>query len=160
MIKCVKWFKSLKCCLTKHRKHKKPRDIKVLDEEQNKVKEEIETIWNNFILKKWDIYGNYFLFKCLDHANFLPDMNFDGKSQTSTIKIDVFEERKLVFLKVINNFLKEVKEKLSRKILEYNEFFVLCQLGIPDFSRKRILNYDEFINIYIFKPSFKTFIFY
>ena len=138
MIKCVKWFKSLKCCLTKHRKHKKPRDIKVLDEEQNKVKEEIETIWNNFILKKWDIYGNYFLFKCLDHANFLPDMNFDGKSQTSTIKIDVFEERKLVFLKVINNFLKEVKEKLSRKILEYNEFFVLCQLGIPDFSRKRI----------------------
>ena len=141
MVKCVKWFKALKCCLTKHRKHKKPRDIKALDEEQNKIKEEIESIWNNFILKKWETYGNYFLFKCLDHANFLPDLNFDGKYQTSTIKIDIFEEKKIVFSKVINNFLREVKEKLSRKddkVLEYNEFFVLCQLGMPDFTRKRI----------------------
>ena len=137
MIKCIKWFKALKCCLIEHRKHKKSKDIKALDEEQNKVKEEIESIWNFYILKKWDTYGNYLLFKCLDHANLLSDLNFDGKNQ-STIKIDIFEDKKLVFLKVINNFLKEVKEKLSKKVLEYNEFFVLCQLGIPDFSRKKI----------------------
>ena len=137
MTKCIKWFKALKCCLIEHRKHKKSKDIKALDEEQNKVKEEIESIWNFYILKKWDTYGNYLLFKCLDHANLLSDLNFDGKNQ-STIKIDIFEDKKLGFLKVINNFLKEVKEKLSKKVLEYNEFFVLCQLGIPDYSRKKI----------------------
>ena len=138
MTKCVKWFKALKCCLIKYKKDK---DKKTIDEDQKKVKEEIESIWNSFILKKWETYGNYFLFKCLDHANFLADLNFDGKYQTSTIKIDIFDEKKLLFLKVINNFLKEVREKLSRKddrVLEYNEFFVLCQLGIPDFSRKKI----------------------
>lgn len=141
MIKCINWFKSLKCCLIRHRKHRKHKDTKIIEDEQNKVKEEIESIWNSFILKKWETYGSYFLFKCLDHENFLSDMNFDGKNQTSSIKIDIFDEKKLYFLKVINNFLKEVKEKLSRKedrVLEYNEFFVLCQLGIPDFSRKNI----------------------
>ena len=132
------WFKSLKNCLLFHRNYL--RDIKMKNEEK-KIKEELESIWENYILKKWETYGNYFLFKCLDHSNFLAEMYFDGKPQISTIKIDIYEEKKLPFVKVIHNFLKEVKEKLSKKddrILEYNDFLVLCHLGMPEYSRQKI----------------------
>ena len=98
-------------------------------------------IWKNYILGKWETYGSYFLFKCLDHTNYLPDLHFEGKLQNSTIKIDVFEEKKIPINKVINNFLKEVKDKLSKKderFLEYNEFLNLCQIGIPDNCRAKI----------------------
>ena len=117
----LKWYKSLKSLLF---------DVKLLNknsdknriEEENKIKEDHKFIWNN-ILGKWDIYGNYFLFKCLDHSNYLPDMYYEGKIQT---KIDIFEEKKTPLIKIINSFLKEMKDKISKKNLEYNEFFALC----------------------------------
>ena len=94
-------------------------------------------------MNKWNIYGNYFLFKTLDRPNYLKDVNFnpEGKKQNPTIKYDLFEDKKIPLLKSINNFLKEVKDKLGKKddkILEYNEFMVLCELGISDLTRRKI----------------------
>ena len=138
IISCLNWFKAIKNCIYHLRKKNKNYSFKT---EEKKIKDDIELIWKNYILKKWDIYGNYYLFKCLHQSNYINEMVFEGRPQTSTIKIDIFEEKKLSFVKVTNNFLKEAKDKLSRKddrILEYNEFLVLCQLGVPDFFREKL----------------------
>jgi len=84
-----------------------------------------------------------FLFKTLDRANYLKDINFnpEGKKQNPTIKYDILEDKKTPLIKSINSFLKEVKDKLGKKddkILEFNEFMVLCELGIADITRKKI----------------------
>ena len=129
----LKWYKSLKSLLFDVKKHNKNSDKNKIEEE-NKIKEDREFIWNN-ILGKWEIYGNYFLFKCLDHSNYLPDMYFEGKIQT---KIDIFEEKKTPLIKIINNFLKDMKDKVSRKTIEYNEFFALCQIGLSEYARQKI----------------------
>jgi len=138
----LKWYKSLKALFfenkIKNKNNNKNENNKI---ENNKIKEDITFIWKNYILEKWEIYGNYFLFKCLDHSNYLPDLYIDGKPQTSSIKIDCFEDKKIPLSKAINTFLKEVKDKLSKKddrILEYNEFFNLCQIGLPNNYRKKI----------------------
>jgi hypothetical protein len=62
-------------------------------------------------------------------------MYYEGKIQT---KIDIFEEKKTPLIKIINNFLKEMKDKISKKNLEYNEFFALCQIGLSEYARQKI----------------------
>ena len=93
-------------------------------------------------MPKWSLYGNYFLFKKLDRANYLKEINFnpEGKKQYPTIKYDILEDKKNPLIKSINYFLKEAKDKLKKKdnILEFNEFMVLCELGIADSAREKI----------------------
>ena len=133
----LKWFKALKSLLILILKNKEKKN-----ENEKKIKDDITLIWKNHILPKWSLYGNYFLFKTLDRANYLNDINFnpEGKKQYPTIKYDILEDKKNGLIKSINNFLKEVKDKLKRddKILEFNEFMVLCELGIPDYIRDKI----------------------
>ena len=134
----LKWFKAMKSLILFRNKSKEKKE-----DEKIKIKNDINIIWKNYILPKWNIYGNYFLFKTLDRANYLNDINFnpEGKKQNITIKYDIFEDKKTSLIKTINYFLKEVKDKLGKKedkILEFNEFMVLCQLGISDTSRKNI----------------------
>ena len=132
----IKWYKSLKSLLYDIKKHNKIND-KNKNEDEKKMRDDIEFIWNN-ILGKWEIYGNYFLFKCIDHSNYLPDMYYEGKQQA---KIEIFDEKKTPLIKVINNFVKDMKEKVSKKDaknLEYNEFFALCQIGLSEYSRRKI----------------------
>ena len=136
----LKWFKALKALILFRNKNKEKKEE---EEEKVKIKNDINIIWNNYIINKWNIYGNYFLFKTLDRSNYLKDINFnpEGKKQNITIKYDIFEDKKNTLIKAINYFLKEVKDKLGKKedkILEFNEFMVLCQLGISDSSRKKI----------------------
>ena len=132
----IKWYKALKTLIMSSKKENKNTQKNKNESEQNKIKEEIEYIWNH-ILGKWEIYGNYLLFKCLDHSNYLPDLNFEGKPQP---KIEFFEDKKTPLLKLVHNFLKEIKDKVSKKEgkLEYHEFIGLCQLGIPEFIREKI----------------------
>lgn len=132
----IKWYKALKTLIMSSKQENKNTQKNKNESEQNKIKEEIEYIWNH-ILGKWEIYGNYLLFKCLDHSNYLPDMNFEGKPQP---KIEFFEDKKTPLLRLVHNFLKETKDKVSKKDgkLEYHEFVGLCQLGIPEFSREKI----------------------
>ena len=140
-IKGLKWYKSLKTLLYNSKKKNKNKNKENNKMEENKIRDEISSIWNNYIFGKWEIYGNYFLFKCLDHSNCLNDLLFEGKIQTSTIKTDFYEDKKMPLLKIINNFIKEVKDKLSKKderTLEYNEFLNLCQIGLPNNYRKQI----------------------
>ena len=133
----LKWFKALKSLILYRSKNKEKKI------ENKKIKDDIDIIWKNYILPKWNIYGNYFLFKTLDRANYLKDINFnpEGKRQNPTIKYDIFEDKKMPLIKSINGLLKEVKDKLGKKddkILEFNEFMVLCELGISDIVRKKI----------------------
>ena len=136
--KGLKWFKALKSLILFKAQNKEKKN-----ENEKKIKEDINIIWKNYILPKWNIYGNYFLFKTLDRANYLKDINFnpEGKKQNPTIKYDIFEDKKTPLIKSINTFLKEVKDKLGKKddkILEFNEFMVLCELGISDLTRKKM----------------------
>ena len=134
----LKWYKCLKALIYNNKKKNKSKSNKM---EENKMRDEISFIWSNYIFGKWETYGNYFLFKCLDHSNYLNDLYFEGKIQTSTIKSDFYEDKKTSLLKLINNFIKEVKDKLSKKddrTLEYNEFLNLCQIGLPNNYRKQI----------------------
>ena len=141
VIQGLKWYKSFKSLLFDRKKEINNKNNAKIEVEENKIKKEIEDIWKNYILGKWEAYGNYILFRSLDHSNYLKkDLNFEGKQQAS-IKIDIFEDKKTSLIKLVNNFLKEVKEKLSKKddrVLEYNEFFVLCELGIADSFRQKI----------------------
>ena len=136
--KGLKWYKALKALMIYKTQNKENKG-----NNEEKISDEINLIWNNYIMNKWNIYGNYFLFKTLDRPNYLKDVNFnpEGKKQNPTIKYDLFEDKKIPLLKSINNFLKEVKDKLGKKddkILEYNEFMVLCELGISDLTRRKI----------------------
>ena len=138
-VKCLKWYKALKAAMIYNSQNKEVKG----NNEEKKINDDINVVWNNYILNKWSIYGNYFLFKTLDRPNYLKDINFnsEGKKQNPTIKYDVFEDKKIPVIKSINNFLKEVKDKLGKKddkILEYNEFLVLCELGLSDSTRKKI----------------------
>ena len=136
--KCLKWFKALMALFVDKWKNKENKNT-----DEKKISDDINLIWNNYIINKWNIYGNYFLFKTLDRGSYLKDANFnpEGKKQNPTIKYDIFEDRKTPFAKSINYFLKDVKDKLGKKddkFLEYNEFMVLCELGIADSARKKI----------------------
>ena len=133
----LKWFKALKSLLILFLKNKEKKN-----ENEKKIKEDVTLIWKNYIVPKWSLYGNYFLFKKLDRANYLKEINFnpEGKKQYPTIKYDILEDKKNPLIKSINYFLKEAKDKLKKKdnILEFNEFMVLCELGIADSAREKI----------------------
>ena len=136
--KGLKWFKALKALIL-HRNQNKQKN----NENEKIIKDDINLIWKNYILPKWNIYGNYFLFKTLDRANYLKDVNFhpEGRKQNPTIKYDIFEDKKTPLIKLINNFLKDMKDKLGKKddkFLEFNEFMALCELGLSDVIRKKI----------------------
>ena len=136
--KCLKWFKALMALFVDKWKNKENKNT-----DEKKISDDINLIWNNYIINKWNIYGNYFLFKTLDRGSYLKDANFnpEGKKQNPTIKYDILEDRKTPFAKSINYFLKDVKDKLGKKddkFLEYNEFMALCELGIADSARKKI----------------------
>ena len=138
LVKGLKWFKALKSLIVYRNKNKEKKN-----ENEKKIKDEINMVWKNYILPKWNIYGNYFLFKTLDRSNYLKELifNAEGKKQNSTIKYDIFEDKKTALVKSVNIFLKEVKDKLSKKddkILEFNEFMILCELGTSDIVRKKI----------------------
>ena len=136
--KGLKWYKALKALMIYKSQNKENKG-----NNEEKISDEINLVWNNYIMNKWNIYGNYFLLKILDRPNYLKDVNFnpEGKKQNPTIKYDLFEDKKIPLLKSINNFLKEVKDTLGKKddkILEYNEFMVLGELGISDLTRRKI----------------------
>ena len=136
--KCLKWFKALKALIAFRTKNKDKKN-----ENEKKIEEDLSIVWKSYILPKWSIYGNYFLFKTLDRGNYLNEFNFnpEGKKQNPTIKYDIFEDKKTPLVKSISTFIKEVKDKVGKKndkYLEFNEFIILCELGISESARKKI----------------------
>jgi hypothetical protein len=131
----LKWFKALKALILSKSKTKEKKN-----DQEKKINDEINNIWIKYILPKWNIYGNYFLFKTLDRGNYLKDMNFnnEGKKQNPTIKYDIIDDKKTPLLKLIITVLKEIKDKIGKKELEFSEMMTLCQLGIADNTRKNI----------------------
>ena len=130
----LKWFKALKCLINKvNNEELKKRES--IDDEQIKEKESIKNeIWDRYILKKWEKYGNYLIFKLQERSNFYNYLKNDLKQ--STKKIEITEEKKSI--KYINSFFDNLKQNLTKRDMEINEFYTLCNFGFPFFLRSKL----------------------
>ena len=159
----LKWFKAMKSLILFRNKSKEKKE-----DEKIKIKNDINIIWKNYILPKWNIYGNYFLFKTLDRANYLNDINFnpEGKKQNITIKYDIFEDKKTSLIKAINYILIGNKLgiiNLKDNITKINNFDILEQKYLKNpniyFSKIPLINkmIKDIIKIkYYFLPEIKS----
>ena len=125
------WFKALKSLINKENKKKESQNDEEMKERENIKKE----IWENFITKRWDKYGNYLILKVLERSNYYYYLSNDLKQST---KNELLDDKKANTAKYINNFLDSIKSTLSKKDIESNEFYFLCNLGFPDALRKDI----------------------
>ena len=127
------WFKALKSLVNKERKEKELENNEETKQRENLIKE----IWENFILKKWDKYGNLLLLKIHERTNYYNYLSNDLKQST---KNELLEDKKVINIKYINNFLENIKTTFSKKDIEINEFYFLCNLGFPNEFRKNLWN--------------------
>jgi hypothetical protein len=111
------WYKALKSLVLKIKSHRLKRNSKSLNEINTQFKLQIEELWKDFILPKWNIYGNYILTK-LGKKN---DEVQDKKILNNTKNIDTI-----------------IKDIGNDKILEYSDFFLFYYLGLPSFCRGTI----------------------
>ena len=130
----LKWFKALKSLINKvNNEELKIRES--INDEQIKEKENIKNeIWDRYILKNWEKYGNYLIFKLQERTNFYNYLKSDLKLSTKASEIT--EEKKSI--KYINNFFDNLKQNLSKRDIEINEFYTLCNFGFPFFLRNKI----------------------
>ena len=122
------WFKALKSLINNENKKKDSQNDEETKERDNLIKE----IWEKYITKKWDKYGNYLILKIHERTNYYNYLSNDLKQST---KNELLEEKKSNTPKYINNF---IKSALNKKDIEANEFYFLCNLGFPDTYRKYI----------------------
>ena len=109
---------------------------KNITESDEKLKERenlIKDIWYQYIIPKWDKYGNYLLLKKLERTNYFTNLYLE---QRVFSKSENFEDKKYYTNKYINSFLEGIQE--NKRDLDLNEFYFLCDLGIPSSLRKKI----------------------
>ena len=130
----LKWFKALKSLINKvNNEELKNREL--INDEQIKEKESIKNeIWDKYILKKWDKYGNYLIFKLQERTNFYNYLKNDLKQSTKNVEIS--EEKKSI--KYISSFFDNLKQNLTKRDIEINEFYTLCNFGFPFFLRNKL----------------------
>ena len=130
----LKWFKALKSLINKMN-NEDLQKRKSINDEQIKEKESIKNeIWDKYILQKWDKYGNYLIFKLQERANFYNYLKNDLRQ--STKKLEISEEKKSI--NYINTFFYNLKQNLSKRDMEINEFYTLCNFGFPFFLRNKL----------------------
>ena len=127
----LKWFKALKSLVNKVNREESSSKNEEEIREREKTKEEI---WDLFIFKKWEKYGNYLLLKIQERNNYYNYLSNDSKHST---KNELLEEKKLN-TKYLNNFIDNIRSTLNKKDIEINEFYFLCNLGFPSYLRKKI----------------------
>jgi len=111
------WYKALKSLVLKMKHQNLKRNSKSLNEINTQFKLQIEELWKDFILPKWNIYGNYILTKL-------------GK------KNDEIQDKKILNnTKNIDTIIKDIG---NDKILDYSDFFLFYYLGLPSFCRGTI----------------------
>ena len=111
------WYKALKSLVLKTKNENMKKNSQALNEINTQFKLQIEELWKDFILPKWNIYGNYILTK-LKKKNKIQDK----KEQNATPKsMDTI-----------------IKDTENDKILEYADFFQFFYMGLPSFCRGTI----------------------
>jgi hypothetical protein len=111
------WYKALKSLVLKTKNENMKKNSKALNEQNTQFKLQLEELWKDFILPKWNIYGNYILMKL-------------KKKNKIKISKEVDAPKKN-----IDTIIKDIE---SDKNLEYSEFFEFFYLGIPSFCRGTI----------------------
>ena len=135
----ISWFKALKSLVILSKKNIENNKIELENETEQLrklMKKKVKDIWNTFILPYWEIYGHYLQYKM---QNKIYDKN---KSKDVISKNGLIVEEKMTYsLKEKNQFIDEAKKKLNINyinILDYNEFFYLYSIGLPNNLRVKI----------------------
>jgi hypothetical protein len=110
------WYKALKSLVLKMKNEYLKKNSKTLNEINTQFKLQIEELWKDFILPKWNIYGKYILTKLKKNNEFQDMKEINNQKNIDTI----------------------IKDTESDKILDYNDFFQLFYLGLPAFCRGTI----------------------
>ena len=110
------WYKALKSLALKTKNENLLKNSKTLNEINTQFKMQLEELWKEFILPKWNIYGNYILMK-LKQKN----KTQDKKEVNSSKNIDAI-----------------IKDAENDKILEFYDFLEFFYLGLPSFCRGTI----------------------
>ena len=118
------WFKAIKSLILERasKRNKYSKSLKL--ERDNKRK--ADEIWGK-LLNKWNIYGKYLIMKLMERNRFI-------------LKEDKQNINKDLSIKSISIFLKNINlKKISKdKELDYNEFFTIYYLGLPNLIRNKI----------------------
>ena len=137
----ISWFKALKSLVILSKKNIENNKIELENEtEQLKklMKKKVSDIWNTFILPYWEFYGHYLQYKM---QNKIYDKNKSKKDDITSKNGLIIEEKMTYSLKEKNQFIDEAKKKLNINyinILDYNEFFYLYSIGLPNNLRVKI----------------------
>lgn len=131
------WYKALKSLVIQTKTKENEQKIKNELSKQNEIKEKIEGIWDDYIFPSWNNYGRFIIIKRYERSNLFHSILIQPERMA---KIDLLEDKKNLNFKTIEEFLKEIEERLSKNSskLEYHEFFCLCYLGIPHKLRKKL----------------------
>ena len=110
------WYKALKSLVLKTKNENFKKNSKTINEQNTQFKLQLEELWKDFILPKWNIYGNYILLKLKQKDK------IQGKKENYNSKnIDTI-----------------IRDTENDKILEYSDFFEFFYLGLPSFCRGTI----------------------
>ena len=134
----LQWFKAMKSLVIQTKMKEEETKVKKEREKQNELREKLTSIWDEYILLNLDYYMGYIIIKCYEKFNL-----FHGilPQPEKISKLDLFDEKKILNVKTIEDFLNEVNERFERNYknkLEYQEFFSLCYLGFPHKYRKKM----------------------
>ena len=92
------------------------------------IKKKTGEIWNN-LLKKWNIYGKYLIMKLMERNRCI---------LKEEKQITLFLNNKQS-IKSLYNFVKNISGKVSKdKEIDYNDFFNIYYLGLPNKIRSKI----------------------
>ena len=134
----LQWFKAMKSLVIQTKMKEEESKVKKEKEKQKELREKLSSIWDEYILLNLDNYMKYIIIKCYEKYNYF----FGILPQNEKIsKLDLFDEKKVLNIKTIEDFLKEINERFNKNYknkLEYQEFFSLCYLGFPHKYRKKM----------------------
>ena len=134
----LQWFKAMKSLVIQTKMKEEESKVKKEKEKQKELREKLSSIWDEYILLNLDNYMKYIIIKCYEKYNYF----FGILPQNEKIsKLDLFDEKKVLNIKIIEDFLKEINERFNKNYknkLEYQEFFSLCYLGFPHKYRKKM----------------------
>ena len=134
----LQWFKAMKSLVIQTRMKNQELKVSKENEKQNEINEKLTSIWDEYILLNLDNYMKYIIIKCYEKTNFFQGIiPYPEKNS----KLDLFDEKKILNVKTIEDFLKEINERFEKNYkykLEYQEFFSLIYLGFPHKYRKKM----------------------
>ena len=136
----ISWFKALKSLVHIFKKNNVNNKIEFEDKSEKLkklMKDKVKEIWNENILPYWEMYGHFLQYKI---QNKIYDKN-RIKREDIISKNGLLEEKTTYSLKDKSQFVIDVKKKLTSNnlnLLDYNEFFYLYNIGLPNNLRAKI----------------------